>query len=63
MHDQISDATLGAHSNEDEEISLALPKPIIKASGDVINNMNKTGIGYKKEVTFHIPNYSKPIQL
>ena len=37
-------------------------KPIIIPWEEINNNKHRLGLGYDKEVTFHIPNYSRPIQ-
>jgi hypothetical protein len=64
-HDQISDATSEADSNEDEvfhkQVPLALSKPIIRPWEEIMNNKHITGLGYKMEVTYHILDYTKPI--
>ena len=39
-----------------------LSKPIIRPWGEIINNKHRTGLGYENDPTFHIPDYSKPIQ-
>lgn len=52
----------GANLREDAKVQPTLPKPIIRP-WEVVNNKNKTGLGYDKDVSFHIPDYSKPIQL
>jgi hypothetical protein len=45
-----------------KQVENTLSKPIIRPWEEIIYNKNRTGLGYDKEVTFHIPNYSKPIQ-
>jgi hypothetical protein len=63
--DQINDATSEVDSNEDDvchkKVTLSLSKPIIIPSEEIINNKRRICLGYKMEVTSHIPNYSKPI--
>lgn len=44
------------------EVPLALLKPIIRPWEKIVHNKHKTDLGYDKKVSFHIPNYSKPIQ-
>lgn len=46
----------------DAEVQTALPKPIIRPWEELVNNKNKAGIGYDQDVSFHIADYSKPIQ-
>jgi hypothetical protein len=45
-----------------QQVQNTLSKPIIRPWEEIIYNKNRTGLGYDKEVTFHIPDYSKPIQ-
>jgi len=40
----------------------SLSKPIIRTWEEISHNKHIIGLGYEKEVTFHIPDYSKPIQ-
>ena len=40
----------------------ALPKPIIRPWEELVHNKHRTGLGYDKDVTFHIPDYTKPIK-
>jgi hypothetical protein len=47
--------------NEDE-VQLPLSKPIIRPWEEIRNNKHITDIRYEKEVTFHILDYTKPIQ-
>ena len=44
------------------EVQLAFSKPIIRPWEELVHNKHKTGLGYDKDVSFHIPDYSKPIQ-
>jgi len=44
------------------EIQRSLPKPIIRPWKELVNNKHKIGLGYDKDVSFHIPDYSKPVQ-
>ena len=39
-----------------------LPKPIIKPWEELVHNKHRIGLGYEKDVSFHIPDYLKPIQ-
>ena len=39
-----------------------LSKPIIRPWEEIRYNRQRKGLGYEKDVTFHIPDYSKPIQ-
>lgn len=45
-----------------EEIHPALPKLIIRPWEELVNNKHRIGLGYDKEASFHILDYSKPIQ-
>ena len=45
----------------DAETQSALPKPIIRPWEQLVHNKHKTGLGYDKYLSFHIPDYSKPI--
>jgi len=51
-----------AKSHADAEFQSALPKPIIRPWEELVHNKHRTGLGYEKDVSFHIPDYSKPIQ-
>ena len=46
----------------DVEVQFTLPKPIIKPWEELVHNKHKIGLGYEKDLSFHIPDYSKPIQ-
>ena len=46
----------------DAEIQYALPKPIIRPWEQLVHNKHITGLGYDKDLSFHIPDYAKPIQ-
>lgn len=46
----------------DAKFQVPLPKPIIKPWEELVNNKHKTSLGYEKDVSFHIPDYTKPIQ-
>jgi len=46
----------------DAETLSALPKPIIRPWEQLVHNKHRTGLGYDKDLSFHIPDYSKPIQ-
>jgi len=51
-----------AKSHADAEIQFALPKLVIRPWEEFVHNKHKIGLGYDKVVSFHIPDYSKPIQ-
>jgi len=59
---------VNVHSNkaavvhEDAETQSALPKPIIRPWEKLVHNKHRTGLGYEKDFSFHIPDYVKPIQ-
>lgn len=46
---------------EEHKVQNDLSKPIIKPWEEICDNKHKIGLGYDKEVTFHIPDYSRPI--
>jgi hypothetical protein len=46
-----------------KQVQNTLSKPIIIPWEEIIYNKNRIGLGYDKEVTFHIPDYSRPIKL
>ncbi|MCY6524899.1 hypothetical protein, partial [Actinobacillus pleuropneumoniae] len=46
----------------DKEIQSALPKLVIRHREELLHNKQKNGLGYDKDVSFHIPDYSNPIQ-
>ena len=56
------------HSNKavvvhaDAEVQFALPKTIIRPWEQLVHNKHRTSLGYDKDLSFHIPDYSKPIQ-
>ena len=62
------DNNVPIHSNKaavvhaDADTQSALPKPIIKPWEQLVHNKHKTGLGYDKDLSFHIPDYAKPIQ-
>ena len=43
------------------ETQSALPKPIIRPWEQLVHNKHKIGLGYDKDLSFHIPDYAKPI--
>jgi hypothetical protein len=45
-----------------KQVHNTLSKPIIRPWEEIIYNKNRTRLGYDKEVTFHNPDYSKPIK-
>ena len=51
-----------AELHADVEVQFSLPMPIIKPWEELVSNQHRTGLGYDKVVSFHIPDYSKPIQ-
>jgi hypothetical protein len=69
VKENLNEPTSEATSNEDEVVQVqhnqtqnTLSKPIIRPWEEIIYNKNRTGLGYDKEVTFHIPDYSRPIK-
>ena len=50
-----------ADLHADATVQPALPKPIIRLWEELVHNKHRTGLGYDKDVTFHIPDYTKPI--
>jgi len=67
---QVNNVTLDSYlvSNKaavvhaDVETQFALPKPIIRPWEQLVYNKHVTGLGYDKDLSFHIPDFSKPIQ-
>ena len=63
---QVNNVTV--HSNKatvvhvDAETQSALPKPIIRPWEQLVHNKHRTGLGYDNDLSFHIPDYAKPIQ-
>ena len=51
----------GVDVHADATAQPALLKPIIRPWEEVVHNKHKTGLGYDKDVSFHIPDYTKPI--
>ena len=51
-----------ARLHADVEVQLALPKPIIRPWEELVHNKRRTDLGYDKDMSFHILDYSKPIQ-
>ena len=45
-----------------QQVQNTLSKPIIRPWEEIIYKKNITRLGYDKEVTFHIPDYSRPIK-
>jgi hypothetical protein len=45
-----------------QQVQNNLSKPIIRPWEEIIYNKNRARLGYDKEVTFHILDYSKPIE-
>ena len=46
----------------DVEVQFALPNPIIRSWEGIFHNRHKNGLGYDKDMSFHIIDYSMPIQ-
>ena len=44
-----------AHVHADAAVQPALPKPIIRPWEELLHNKHRTGLGYDKDVSFHIP--------
>ena len=55
---QVNNAAV-VHANAETES--ALPKPIIRPWEQLVHNKHRTGLGYDKDLSFHIPDYAKPI--
>jgi len=47
---------------KDAKGQLALPKSIIRPWEELVHNNHRTGLGYDKDVSFHILDYSKLVQ-
>ena len=66
---QVSKVPVDSHSvpctradfHADAAAHPALPKPIIRPWEELVHNKHRTGLGYDKDVSFHIPDYTKPI--
>jgi hypothetical protein len=65
VQEKLSEPTSDTSADEDEvvheQVQLSLSKPIIRPWEEIKDNKHKTSIGYEKKVTFHIPDYTKPI--
>src|ERR1700733_5967802 len=63
---QINNVTVHSNKaavvNADAETQSALPNPIIRPWEQLVHNKHRTGLGYDKDLSFHIPDYAKPIQ-
>jgi len=59
--DQIIDPLLGAVVDVDAGIQSALPKSVIRSWEYLVHKKHRICFRYDKEVSFHIPYYSKPI--
>ena len=57
-----TDSHKAARLHADAETQSALPKPIIRPWEQLVHNKHRTGLGYDKDLSFHIPDYAKPIQ-
>jgi hypothetical protein len=44
-----------------QQVHNTLSKPIIRPWEEISYKKNRTRLGYDKEVTFHIPDYSRPL--
>jgi hypothetical protein len=66
VQEQLSEPTSYTSADEDEvvheQVQLSLSKPIIRPWEEIRDNKHITCIRYEKEVTFHILDYTKPIQ-
>jgi hypothetical protein len=51
-----------APNSSTDDVQLSLSKPVIRPWEEIRHNKHRTGIRYEKDVTFHIPDYTKPIQ-
>jgi hypothetical protein len=47
---------------EHQQVQNDLSKIIVRPWEELQFNKNQHGLGYEKDISFHIPNYSKPIQ-
>jgi hypothetical protein len=45
-----------------QQVTDIVSNPITRPWEEIIYNNNRIGLGYDKEVTFHIPDYSRPIK-
>ena len=50
-----------ADVHADAAVQPALLKPIIRPWEELIHNKHRTSLGYEKDVSFHILDYTKPI--
>ena len=50
-----------AYVHADAAVQPAPLKPIIRPWEELVHNKHRTGLGYDKDVSFHIPDYTKPI--
>ena len=53
---QIIEPSTRAYLHAGVEIQPLLSKPIIRSWEELFHNMHRTGLGYDKELSFHIPN-------
>ena len=66
---QVNQVAIDSHSvpytradlHADATSQLALLKPIIRPWEELVHKKHRTGLGYDKDVSFHIPDYTKPI--
>ena len=52
----------GEKLHVEAEIQSVLPKSIIRPWEELVHNKYRTSLGYDKDVSFHILDYSKPIK-
>ena len=60
--DSHSMPSIRADLHAEANIQLAPPKPIIRPWEELVHNKHRIGLGYDKDLSFHIPDYSKPIK-
>lgn len=59
---QIIEPSTRAYLHAEANILPALPKRIIKHWEEIVHNKHRTDLGYDKDFSFHILEYSKPIK-
>jgi len=66
MKEHLCKPTSYTSANEDEvvheQVRLSLSKPIIRPWEEIRDNKHITCIRYEKEVSFHVPYYTKPVK-
>ena len=60
--DSHSNPCTRAYLHADAAAQPALPKPIIRPWEELVHNKHRKRLGYEKELSFHISDYSKPIK-